>query len=412
MPYKIVGESPAAGDIVKISTGSASLTVAKVDRAYSSDIFGVALESDGSAMNVATDGWIEVNVTDENGSIKTGDYITSSVIAGFGAKAGRAGMALGVALSDFTPSSTSATVMLPVSFAALNSSVSTDSAMATDSAQIDRIKQVLTEYSIQPKVANTGKVRVHIRPGVVLPPTLCSLTDFVCRSDYFAALAPDSSGQTLSGLVFDGYIDRAFINELVVNSLKVGKVTLTDNSGSGVVPAGQAQTVIAAKGITENSMIQVTFESDYAPATRYFIKDKVAGTGFTVVLDQAVATDAKFTWWIVSRELTPAPEASASATPAPTGWQPISPTPELTVTPTPAGEIEFVPVSAAAPTPKVQMAPVTNDWIEPVPTETPVPTPAASGGFGTFLQPTPTPVVIDMNPTGQSVSGVISPIGN
>jgi hypothetical protein len=245
----------------------------------------------------------------------------------------------------------------------------------------------------------------------MLPDPGCDLTDFFCRSEYFAEMAPAGSSQTLSG-GFDGYVDRVFINELVVNSLKVGKVTLTDNSGSGVIPAGQTEAKISAVGVKDNSIIQITFESDYAPATRYFVKDKTPGTGFTVVVDQPVAHDAKFTWWLVGREeasqsgiISPIPTPTITEnptnTPVPEQWISITPTPALFLTPT-SGLIKLTP------TPEI------TTMVTPEPT--PVPAPARSG-FGTLIAPSPIPTpaeAIDLTKPLQNNSGpgVISPVGN
>lgn len=50
---------------------------------------------------IVRSGITEVNVTTLNGAIKTGDYITSSSIAGKGQKALESGYVLGIALADF-----------------------------------------------------------------------------------------------------------------------------------------------------------------------------------------------------------------------------------------------------------------------------------------------------------------------
>jgi hypothetical protein len=55
---------------------------------------------------VALSGRVPVKVTGKNGSIKAGDYITSSDIAGLGMKSTDAGQVVGQALNDFIATST------------------------------------------------------------------------------------------------------------------------------------------------------------------------------------------------------------------------------------------------------------------------------------------------------------------
>lgn len=67
---------------------------------------GVALVSSASAnfKPVLTQGTALVRVSSANGSIETGDYVSSSVMAGVGQKAVRSGYALGVAQEPWTDS--------------------------------------------------------------------------------------------------------------------------------------------------------------------------------------------------------------------------------------------------------------------------------------------------------------------
>lgn len=72
------------------------------------------------------------------------------------------------------------------------------------------------------------------------------------------------------------------------------------SAGSGTIQSGTKSTIINSTAVTANSIIQITFSSDYAPATRYWIKTKTEGVSFTVNLDQPVAANAKFNWWIIN----------------------------------------------------------------------------------------------------------------
>lgn len=94
------------GDIVEIREGG----LTRVSTPYSTKIYGV-IQTDSllifrkvasnSAQPIARVGIIAVNVTTLSGDIKSGDYITSSSIAGKGQKAIRPGYVIGMALEDF-----------------------------------------------------------------------------------------------------------------------------------------------------------------------------------------------------------------------------------------------------------------------------------------------------------------------
>jgi len=93
------------GDVVCNYTGE----IKRCNTAYDGNIYGVyvaqpalALEnlSLTDAKTVATSGKAYVRVSDKNGQIKKGDYVTSSEVEGVGQKAIKSGYVLGVALED------------------------------------------------------------------------------------------------------------------------------------------------------------------------------------------------------------------------------------------------------------------------------------------------------------------------
>lgn len=75
---------------------------------------GYNIKQEDNPKSVALKGRVLVKVTNENGPIKAGDYITSSAeVAGFGTKATRSGQVVGQALADFDfSSSTTGMVMV------------------------------------------------------------------------------------------------------------------------------------------------------------------------------------------------------------------------------------------------------------------------------------------------------------
>jgi len=106
----------APGDIVAVassSTGSTDLAASAVmvkaeqgSRAVgvvssaSGEVLGGVPASSTNPQTVALAGRVAVNVSDENGAIKAGDYLTLSSIPGVAMRATQAGESIGVALSD------------------------------------------------------------------------------------------------------------------------------------------------------------------------------------------------------------------------------------------------------------------------------------------------------------------------
>jgi hypothetical protein len=103
--YDLADTDVKSGDLVSLT--SAGLKKAAID--YDTKIYGVVnndplavyKRADGTGSIISRSGVVNINVMTANGNIKTGDYITSSTIAGKGQKALASGYVIGVALKDF-----------------------------------------------------------------------------------------------------------------------------------------------------------------------------------------------------------------------------------------------------------------------------------------------------------------------
>lgn len=103
--YDIADQEAVAGDILSLSQEGLKRSVAD----YDNKIFGVINSDplasykrvDGTGTLISRSGVVLINVTTANGAIKTGDFITSSTIAGKGQKALASGYIIGVAMKDF-----------------------------------------------------------------------------------------------------------------------------------------------------------------------------------------------------------------------------------------------------------------------------------------------------------------------
>ncbi|MBI2017774.1 hypothetical protein HYS92_01865 [Candidatus Daviesbacteria bacterium] len=103
--YTISDTEAVSGDILTVTENG----LVRSELSFDNKMFGVLDEKpilvyrdfEKEGKPVIRDGIAQVNVTTLNGSIKTGDYITSSSIKGKGAKASESGYVLGVALENF-----------------------------------------------------------------------------------------------------------------------------------------------------------------------------------------------------------------------------------------------------------------------------------------------------------------------
>jgi hypothetical protein len=99
------------GQVVIGDRGNAQYVI-RSTAAYQSTILGVVSTTPGfvagsqttDSFPIALVGRVPVNITDENGPIHAGDYLTSSSTEGYAMRATQAGRALGTALEDMDPS--------------------------------------------------------------------------------------------------------------------------------------------------------------------------------------------------------------------------------------------------------------------------------------------------------------------
>lgn len=86
-------------------------------------------------------------------------------------------------------------------------------------------------------------------------------------------------------------------NDLIQKTLELDKRSIID-SGTAYVPRNQNRAYVKSQSVKQDSKINVTFNSDYSPATRYWVSQRNTFEGFYVELDSPTASDAEFNWWI------------------------------------------------------------------------------------------------------------------
>ncbi len=106
-----------------------------------------------------------------------------------------------------------------------------------------------------------------------------------------------------SGSIFE-LINYDSRNEKLITTTNINQlnptINQTNETGFNFIPSGKNRTFINNKKITKNSIIIVNFEGAIAPATNYFISEKIENEGFFVTTNFPVNNDAKFSWVILN----------------------------------------------------------------------------------------------------------------
>jgi F0F1-type ATP synthase membrane subunit c/vacuolar-type H+-ATPase subunit K len=108
--YLIQDDKAVSGDIMRVT---ADKGLVRSNTIYDPTLFGVLqdnplivyreVQEAPNQKAISRNGDVVVNVTNYNGTIRAGDYISSSPIAGKGMKASQSGYVIGVATSAFAP---------------------------------------------------------------------------------------------------------------------------------------------------------------------------------------------------------------------------------------------------------------------------------------------------------------------
>ncbi len=151
---------------------------------------------------------------------------------------------------------------------------------------------------------------------------LLKIQGLACDTDIVSPLAGDTCASdisTLGGpLVLQGQAQeelQIMAGKVVVDTsgnihstgeITVKKVNIDTSdtaaaaAGKSTLEAGKSEITIPTTAVSADSLIQVTFRGNYAPATRYWIESQKRGESFTLKLDQAVQKNTDFSWMIVN----------------------------------------------------------------------------------------------------------------
>ena len=312
----IVDVTNSDGSVSTTSTTtlvSSQVLVDKAARAYDSTILGVVSTNPGVVLEgnsvllmnganykldplhpaVALNGRVPVKVTNENGNIAPGDYLTSSAqFPGYAMKATRSGQVIGQALEAFNATSTSVggkvlvfvnpgyqiinnTFVLGDNDGQLVSATSTSGVAQAPSFLIDQkgsgnILQLQNNEQDRFLVSAAGAV---------------SILANVNSSNNVLTVSNGSS--TLFTISSVG--DAAFTGHIAVGQ---------DTAGTATIKAGDTQTTVTFVA-PYNSVPKVIVTPNGTPVT-FAVSQKTA-TGFTIVISQSVADDVSFDWFVVQQ---------------------------------------------------------------------------------------------------------------
>ncbi len=278
-----VDPSLEAGDVVVIdaqipskdnksfvvrSPGSYDTKVIGVISTQPNQIYGEGLfTEDENPKPVALAGRVPVKVSDENGAIKAGDYLTSSSIPGIAMKATRPGVTIGKALENYdctVACSGKILAFINVSFA-------------------DPENQLVFS-SLQPEPVNINKdTLVEDSAPLSVPTSIFQYSAITQTINIFDSLVViDRKGNITAQTIT--------ANEYKVNPNKV--------TGRAKINMSEKQVTIDNPLVTDKSRILVTpvVDTDLVLA----VSSRQIGQQFTVTTSKTTPNDLEFDWWIVN----------------------------------------------------------------------------------------------------------------
>jgi hypothetical protein len=328
-------------------------------------------------MPVALAGRVLVKVSNENGAIAAGDYLTSaSSTPGHAMKATRAGRVIGMALESLgaTTCSISLTAELAKSDFASGVASSTSSGQATSTADC------------------TGQVMVFVNPHYRVP-TKIEITDAVLPGDWehklaelaksdfanrFADLLANFTEKVKASLASLGLLvengiakakefiaDKVTAKKVVAEMLelkdaatgeiycvKIVNGTLSSSKGDCETATSAPSSSTPSEELAKSDFASSTFASSTSSGQATSTSTSTADTTPTTTSNTSTSTPSS-----AEPSPSPSPEASPSPSPSP------EPSPEITPSPTPEASPE--------PTPEPSPTPSENPATSPEPSPSP-----------------------------------------
>lgn len=362
--YKSPAVNASTGTLVYDAETLTAAKLKRSTEKYQNNVLGVistspyetfgksAIGASESPNPVALIGRVPVKVSTANGAISPGDPITSSDMAGVGMKATQPGHIIGRALDYYSNSNPEKVgkilVFVNISWYEPESYVATMNSIIEDyeAGMLGGRAAGASGWSFSETTATTPLAVVGSSfSGTSGTFSLLKTQSFTVGKDKFLV---DSSGNVdiagdlvLAGIIKGRYGDlkiklgdsEGLKRFALLNSEKeevfavdsTGRISVAQDdapveevaedgaapessepevsnavAGVGKVKAGASSVSVETSQVSEKARIQVTFRSNYSPASRYWISEQIVGESFTVMLDGAVDEDCEFDWWVVN----------------------------------------------------------------------------------------------------------------
>jgi hypothetical protein len=278
-------ELKASSSVKRAAAGETPLGVVSTDPGFIGNNQFSVTESEQPVQNVLVGlvGQVPVRVTDENGPVRIGDYVTIAQAPGFGRRANPGEAVVGIALSNFD-SAGKVNVLLSQAAGALE---------VTNTQPTETLTTSDPENSQVSVLPNTGTFQ-----------DLTVINRFVSENiDVLKNV--EVQGEIKAGsLVVKG--DATFRGSVIFNDhLSAGG----DTTGSVTVPAGQSNVRVSfAKAYATSPHVLVTPRS-FGPK---FITETITAEGFLITLEEPATSDMLFDWFAIqgADPVEPEPEAA------------------------------------------------------------------------------------------------------
>ena len=260
----VVSLDPTIQDGVQQSQSAYDGTTMGVISTQPGAVLGSSDASPGVQELVALAGRVPIHVTNANGNIAVGDYLTASDIPGVAMRATKPGRMVAVAMQSFAP----------------------DAAMGTTTGSI------LAFMNLGWSPGNQSSSTASTSSSMIF-----SIGDDL---QHFFGIVADA-GNVIQGFIRASMVavQNLFVKTVVV--LPSGSITVPSGenqiSGQGVLEAGETDVFVANTSVTSSSEIMVTPTSLTAnPLSVIDIKD---GSGFDVGVANPPVNSISFTWFVV-----------------------------------------------------------------------------------------------------------------
>jgi hypothetical protein len=255
------------------------------------------------AYPIALSGRVPVNVTNENGNIKAGDYITvSTQFYGYAAKAVYSGNIIGIALQDFTSITPGASGQILVFVQPRYQNINNTFVLE------DQPVQLPGQVGQLPSSSPSSFIIDQKGSGNILQLQKDGMDKFIIANDGSVQILGNATSAVQTLLVVKNGPNTLFSIDSVGNAQFAGHITVgSDTAGTAIIKAGDNKTSVTFNS-SYASIPKIIATPDGTPVA-FAVTDK-STTGFSIVLNQPAAADISFDWFVIQQ---PTDTASVSA---------------------------------------------------------------------------------------------------